>query len=358
MVRSAASFLAILILPGLLTAQQTKPTTHKVVNGDCLWNLAEQFYGNPYQWRKIWDANKDSIADPNLIYPGQMLTIPGSNAQAEVTGVKVESKPAGQPAEKPARKPAPTPSADEMAHRHTIFYKDTAVSNQLSMKRLADVVPPVGRGRVYAAPWLLRGAQEPAHLGTLVGHAGPATPGQTFITYDLVKIAMTGRTPSVGEHLLAYHVARTIPEVGQVVVPTGLVKVTSVEGGKVVGVVTEEYEHMSEGDFVGPVPTYTLRPGQHARAVANGPRAMVMGMADEAQMAGMGEVVFLDLGSNNGVQLGDEFEIRDWGEGGHLLEGTLQVVGTQPQTSSARVVYLKDDVFKQGVVVRLAKKMD
>lgn len=354
MVRSAASFLAILILPGLLGAQQAKSTTHKVVNGDCLWNLAEHFYKNPYQWRKIWEANKDSIADPNLIYPGQVLTIPASGAEAQVTAVKVEPK----PAERPARKPAPTPAPSDMAQRHTIFYTDTTVSNGLSLTRLSDVVPAVARGLVYAAPWLMRGVQEPPHLGTLTGHAGPAAPSKTFMTYERVRIDMPGRTPSVGDRFLAYHVDRTIPEVGQVVTPTGLVKVTSVDGDKVVGEVMEVYAHLSQGDFVGPLPSYDLRPGQSTQAVSSGPRAMVMAMADPGEIAGMGEVVFLDLGANDGIALGDEFEVRDWREGGHMLEGALQVVGVQPRTSSARVVYLKDDVVKQGVVVRLAKKMD
>ncbi len=355
MVRSAASFLAVLILPGFLAAQQATPTTHKVVDGDCLWNLAEHFYGNPYQWRRIWEANKDSIGDPNLIYPGQTLTIPGAGTEAKVTGLKVEPKPAGQPVRQPA--PAP-PSASDMAHEHTIFYKDTSTNAAGRLSSLQDMIPPVARGRVYAAPWLLHDDQEPAHLGTLVDHAGPATPSETLITFDLVRLDMQGTAPGVGDRFLTYHLGRNIPGVGQVVTPTGLVTVTNVDGDKVIAVVTEEYGHVRKGDFVGPLPAYTLKPGQTGQDVANGPEAMVMGLADAAQLAGLGQVVFLDLGSDDGIALGDEFQVRNWSQGGHLLEGTLQVVGVRPQTSSARVVYLKDDVFKQGVVVRLAKKMD
>lgn len=45
---------------------------------DCLWRIAEYdfIYGNPWQWRKIYDANRDIIDDPDLIYPGQKLVIP------------------------------------------------------------------------------------------------------------------------------------------------------------------------------------------------------------------------------------------------------------------------------------------
>lgn len=54
--------------------QQNK--TYTVVRGDCLWNIAKKFYGNGSQYTKIYNANRDKIRNPNLIYPGQVLTIP------------------------------------------------------------------------------------------------------------------------------------------------------------------------------------------------------------------------------------------------------------------------------------------
>ena len=60
-------------------AQQTTSsggTTYTVKAGDCLWNIAKKFYGNGAQYTKIYNANKNIIKNPNLIYPGQVLTIP------------------------------------------------------------------------------------------------------------------------------------------------------------------------------------------------------------------------------------------------------------------------------------------
>ena len=56
----------------------SKPTakTYTVKKGDCLWNIAKKQYGNGAQYTKIYNANKDKIKNPNLIYPGQVLTIP------------------------------------------------------------------------------------------------------------------------------------------------------------------------------------------------------------------------------------------------------------------------------------------
>lgn len=50
--------------------------TYTVKSGDCLWNIAKQFYGNGSKYTVIYNANKGKINNPNLIYPGQVLTIP------------------------------------------------------------------------------------------------------------------------------------------------------------------------------------------------------------------------------------------------------------------------------------------
>ena len=48
---------------------------------DCLWNIAKDkaIYDNPYLWRKLYEANKDKLPDPNnpdWVEPGIILTIP------------------------------------------------------------------------------------------------------------------------------------------------------------------------------------------------------------------------------------------------------------------------------------------
>lgn len=55
------------------------PQTYTVVKGDCLWNIAKKFYGNGSKYSIIYNANKSVIGgNPNLIYPGQVLTIPAA----------------------------------------------------------------------------------------------------------------------------------------------------------------------------------------------------------------------------------------------------------------------------------------
>lgn len=53
----------------------TENKTHTVQSGDTLWGIAKKYYGNGSQYTKIASANPD-IKNPNLIYPGQVLSIP------------------------------------------------------------------------------------------------------------------------------------------------------------------------------------------------------------------------------------------------------------------------------------------
>lgn len=56
------------------TAPQAK--TYTVKKGDTLWAIAKKYYGAGAQYSKIYEANTDKISNPNLIYVGQVLTIP------------------------------------------------------------------------------------------------------------------------------------------------------------------------------------------------------------------------------------------------------------------------------------------
>ena len=56
------------------TSGGTAPYTVK--SGDCLWNIAKKQLGNGADYTKIYNLNKDKIKNPNLIYPGQVLTLP------------------------------------------------------------------------------------------------------------------------------------------------------------------------------------------------------------------------------------------------------------------------------------------
>ena len=60
------------------TAPKAKPAvvTYTVQKGDSLSKIAKEFYGDAREWKKIYEANKERIKNPDLIQPGWVLTIP------------------------------------------------------------------------------------------------------------------------------------------------------------------------------------------------------------------------------------------------------------------------------------------
>lgn len=67
---------------GSSTAPEPAPQDEKadevyvVVAGDNLSKIAKRFYGDANRWRRIHEANRDQIPNPDMIHPGQRLRIP------------------------------------------------------------------------------------------------------------------------------------------------------------------------------------------------------------------------------------------------------------------------------------------
>ena len=49
---------------------------YTVVAGDSLSKISKKLYGDANQWKRIFEANRDQIQNPDLIHPGQKLKIP------------------------------------------------------------------------------------------------------------------------------------------------------------------------------------------------------------------------------------------------------------------------------------------
>ena len=52
--------------------------TYTVKAGDSLSKIAQRELGDASKWHSIYDANRDKISNPDLIHPGQVLTMPNA----------------------------------------------------------------------------------------------------------------------------------------------------------------------------------------------------------------------------------------------------------------------------------------
>ena len=71
-VRSGSSSTA----PTSGTTPASSARTYTVVAGDSLSKIAKREYGDAGKWPVIFEANRDKIKNPDLIHPGQVLTLP------------------------------------------------------------------------------------------------------------------------------------------------------------------------------------------------------------------------------------------------------------------------------------------
>jgi len=65
----------VLPLTTTMPGRSAEYVEYMVEAGDTLSHLANRCYGNPYQWTKIYEANRQVIRNPHYIYIGQKITI-------------------------------------------------------------------------------------------------------------------------------------------------------------------------------------------------------------------------------------------------------------------------------------------
>ncbi|MCG8441460.1 MAG: LysM peptidoglycan-binding domain-containing protein [Caulobacterales bacterium] len=60
---------------GVESASMAGAATYTIVKGDTLWDIAERHLGSGIAYKTLYDDNRDIISNPDLIFPGQVITI-------------------------------------------------------------------------------------------------------------------------------------------------------------------------------------------------------------------------------------------------------------------------------------------
>lgn len=349
---TAAAYMA---LPGSAEAQvldRPEGGQHVVVVGNTLWDLAAHFYGDPFLWPRIYEANVDRIDDPHWIYPGQIFRIPDD--QGNITEVMVVSE---EP-EVVHRPEGMEPAVVYQEPARTKFWRDTAEVNRAAEEALAQWLA-VPRSIYYSAPFLDfdNGQDALGHIVAFEGEEEVRTPRAGTVMYDRIVLELKEGMPVPGTRLQVFSLAAPREDMaGLVATPTGVVTVLHrVEGG-VVAQVDAQYERMLIGNLVRALPVYPGEPGVVPGPVSGGAVGRVLGYAQVHELHQPGNFLFLDLGRRDGLEVGDEFVVELY-EPDALIEGRAQIVGLQNEVATARILMIRNPVFVQGIEMRLDRKM-
>jgi hypothetical protein len=382
--------------PTVAVAQDTSTPSHTVRKGDTLWDLARQYRGDPFLWPDIYRVNTSVVEDPHWIYPGEMLRLSATEAVASVPTEDTPA-PASDSAPAPVADTAPAPVRDDLAESPSVgtqadeptpaslasltqpnpdadepaplFGPRPSDGWQETLKSYNEVAyRPLRRSEFYSSGFLTEKQKLP--FGTVLG---PVTPPQiralarntNAMPYSTIAVsAPKGATYQVGDTLLAVQVGREIDDYGDLVLPTGMIQVTDTASGKYLANVIAVYGPIRGGQRVLPLDKFADAGSAKAVPVSGGVRATLLGGSGRQDLKAPQMVVFLDKGRQDGVALGDLFEVRRQPEG--LSDGTirvdevmatLQVVHVRERTATARLLSIISPDIPPGTEARQVAKL-
>ena len=322
--------------PGYPTSVPEGTAYYVVVRGDTLWDIASRFLKNPYLWPQIWDANR-YIKDAHWIYPGDPVLLPKLAVVAEGAG-----KPTGaEEGAAEAEAGAPEGAGEGAGAAATL----TPVTEELSLECAHYVV----RDREDES-LLLVGSEQGADKVALAerdivylnkGSNAGVKPGDV---YSVHHEAYAVRHPANGKKL------------GTKIDTTGRVRVILVEENSATGVIEQSCPtEVHAGDYLKPFEKVNVPMiAQHVPADRLTPHSgkinrYVVDLQDDASVAGQGNFLTIDAGTEDGVGPGSVFSVYRVVYPGmptpRNVVGEATVVSVRERTATAKLTYTMSEVM-------------
>ena len=272
------------------------PERYVVKRGDTLWGLSSMYLTSPWRWPELWGMNKQQIANPHLIYPGQELLLVKEDGRARLmVGGGGESKEGKlQPtirdmgSERAAIRSIPTNLIQPFLSQPLVL-EPAAMNDAPRIVATQEGRVWVGRGdSAYA-----RGITNDAVLNYSVFR--PLRP-----LFDPDDVNRKSPIAYEAVYLGTVNVSR----------PGEVAKVHVQESKKEIGV----------GDRMLPIEQQALI--SYVPKAPSGPvEARVISIYDGVRFAGGGQIITLNRGSNEGLTIGDTLQL--WRAGETIEDRTL-----------------------------------
>jgi len=378
------------------------PASHTVSRGETLWSISQMYFNDPLLWPEIYRLNTAVIEDPHWIYPGEVLNLSEMQTIAQrpdtIAAVRQDTTPAAAdtvraapgdtvgavvpldtataPIDTIAADTAqlivePPPPTNVVESHETIF--DRRRTNQQVVQDVLRAYThqpyrPLRAGEFYAAGFLSEGERLP--WGRVVGATATSaiprlTEGTSATTFQEIAIRPPRNASyHVGDSLLLARIDRIVDfgRWGDVVVPVGIARVTSIEDQQVLAQVVAQYSLIHEAQLAMPLEPFR-DPGQvRPTPVEKGLTGRLVDPRDPHAIAGAQQYFFIDKGRRDGVTLGDVFEIVNPAQGflgsaSEEVRGVLMIVHVRERSATGLLLQITHPGLERGLPVRLIKKM-
>lgn len=341
--------------------------THTIKTGDTLWDLAQQYYNNPYLWPQLWESNT-WITDAHWIYPGDVLLVGGEGTAASGTTTTAE----GEGAMSTVTPRLTTTGASSMVEDEDSFTA-TQTDDGIAVARMAIANNPIPLGTeadIFCYGYI-GDPNEPmpnyvaSHEDVEVKYLPRAKPEMSAIATigDLVYISGGASTGLVaGETYIAVQPQELVthPTTGAVLgrqydyVGQLRILCTDTTPGLSRAIVVETCREINIGARLKPMPTLPIPIARvpDLPAWCDPPSGRTSGYIVDSREWDLGLVegvlVQIDLGSDNQIEPGDfltVFRPSPRSDQPRMVLGEIGVLTTEARTATAVVLKARREML-------------
>jgi len=280
--------LAALLTTGTLIAADVvlnpdHPDQYVVVKGDTLWDISARFLRDPWLWPEVWYVNPQ-VANPHLIYPGDTLNL-----------VYVDGKPQIQ-----ATRGHPTVTLSPRIREESLENAIPTIPLDAIEQFLTRVIV-VDKDEIEHSPYVVQSADE--HVVTGAGDRVyvRGIENRDITLFDLYQPGEAFIDPDTGEVL------------GQEALYVGTGPVQHF-GDPATIKLTETSREVRVGDRLLPADRSTPAVHFQPHAVPAGTEGHIIAVIDGVTEIGQFNVVALDLGTREGMEIGHVMRVFQQGE--------------------------------------------